>query len=236
MEPNKYDVNALNRNLLPPPRIQPFVENWPIIEPPFRGQIPPHVQDAEEWEDVDSNQVRDDELMIVTDETLARVREGVLRNERLQRLLTDKRYIALGASLREDKNPDSSSLILFILYSYSENKVIEVTLDRSSLEITDISTARYQPSPVQEEINQAIAIARLHEKLADQLTDDLIGMAILVTEDDPQNPLHNHRLFDIRFGCPDQRLPKYWALVDLSTEKVIGAGSLNERCGGGEHE
>ena len=236
MESNEYDVDALNRNLLPPPRIQPFTENWPIIEPPFRDQRPPYDQEAEEWEFVESSPTHDNELMVLTDEMLIGVREVVMRHEPLQKLLADKRYIAIGASLRESKDPDSPSTILFILYDYGENKVIEVTLDRRSLEVKDITTSRYQPPPVQEEIDHAINLARKHEKLAAHLADNFIGTAILVTADDPRDPRHNHRLFDVRFGCPDERLPQYSALVDLSTEKVISSGNVDGLCGGGHHE
>jgi hypothetical protein len=236
MENSVYDIDALNRLLSPPPRIQPFVENWPVIEPPFRGQSPPYEQDAEEWDAVESSPVPDGELMVLTDEALARIREVALGHEDVQRLLADRRYIAIGGTLRDSKEPGSRPSVLFILYDYTANETIEVMLERDSLEVIDVATARYQPAPLEEEIGRAIDLARQHEKMADRLTDGLVGTAILVTFDDPRDPRYNHRLFDIRFGCPDERLPRYLALVDLSTEEVISTGRVDGVCGGDDHE
>ncbi|HEX6384615.1 MAG TPA: hypothetical protein VF177_08100 [Anaerolineae bacterium] len=236
MEESEYDIEALNRSLSPPPRIQPFPENWPIIEPPFRDQRPPYVQEAEEWEPVESSPIADDERMVLTDEMQRRVREVVLRHERLQKLLADRRYFPIGATLRTSKDPDAGSVLLFVLYDYDENQTIEVAMDRDSLEVTDVTTASYQPAPVQEELDHAIDLARQDEKLAGRLTDDLVGMALLVTIDDPEDPLYNHRLFDVRFGRPDERLPRYEALVDLSTETVVHSGVVAGLRGGNAHE
>lgn len=236
MENNEYDIDALNRTLLPPPRIQPFVENWPVIEPPFRDQRPPYEQEAEEWELVESNPIPDHELSVLTDDVLARTQEIVLNNEQIQKHLAKKRYVAIGASLRESKDRDSRPIILFVLYNYDDHQTIEVSLDHRSLEVTDVVNATYQPAPIQEEIDRAIGLARQHERLSARLTDDLIGTAILVTVDDPGDPRHNHRLFDIRFGCADVRLPRYSALVDLDTETVIHTGNLDGLCGEDEHE
>lgn len=236
MENNEYDIDALNRMLLPPPRIQPFVENWPVIEPPFRDQRPPYEQEAEEWELVESDPTPADELMVLTDDVLARTHEIVLGNEQIQKRLAKKRYTAIGAGLRESKDPDSRPVILFVLYNYDDHQTIEVSLDHRSLEVTDVRTATYQPAPIEEEIDRAIDLARQHERLSARLTDDLVGTAILVTVDDPRDPRHNHRLFDIRFGCADERLPRYSALVDLDTETVIRTGVVNGLCGEDEHE
>jgi hypothetical protein len=167
---------------------------------------------------------------------LVRVRDVVLGNERIQQTLADKRYIAIGASLRESKDPDSRPIILYVLYDYGENETIEVTLDHDRLEVTDVATARYQPAPLQEEIEYAVDLARQHEKLTARQIDELVGTAILVTVDDPRDPRYNHRLFDIRFGCPDERLPRYSALVDLSTEEVLSTGIVDAHCGGDDHE
>lgn len=235
MSVNDYDLDALNRSLLPPPRIWPAPENWPVFEPPFRDHRPPYEQEAEEWEAVESSEIAEGERMVLADEMLARVREAVLGSERLQRLLADRRYIPIGATLQESKDPDSPPTILYVIYDYDTNQAIEVTLDRS-LEITNLANLQYQPAPLQEEIDRAIELARQHDRLAARLTDDLTGMAILITVDDPQDPRYNHRLFDIRFGCRDERLPRFSALVDLSTETVISAGALDAPCGGNDDE
>lgn len=233
---SEYDAEALNRSLLPPPRIRPFTENWPVIEPPFRDQRPPYEQEAEEWEAVESSPIPEDELMVLSDELQARVRRAALQDERVRELVVDKRTVVIGASLRESKDPEQPATIVFVLYSYDDNQAIEVWLEGDDMEVTEVSTANYQPALLQEEIERALELARRHENLAGRLSDELVGMAIQVTVDDPLDPRYNHRLFDIRFGCADERLPRYQALVDLSTEEVIGSGAMDSICGGDDHE
>lgn len=210
---------------LPPPRMIPHGELWPVVEPPLRDQAPPMwLEEVEEWESFESDPLDD----VLTEDMVRKVQEIALAHEDVKKLLTDKRYLPIGTSLldnKRDDEPDVSSL-LFIFYNYTDNLVIEVLLDWESLEVTEVTEAHYQPAPVEEEIEQAILLARADDRLANRLTDDLEGMVILVSPVNPDDPYFAHRLFDIRFGRSDERLPRYLALVDLSTETVLKVGPI----------
>jgi hypothetical protein len=125
--------------------------------------------------------------------------------------------------------------LVYVLYDYTDNFAIEVSLDKDATNIIDVAKYRYQPAPLEEEIERAIALAREDQRLKGKLTDELEGMAILVSPVDPSNPYFSHRQFDVRFGCPDERLPRYNALVDLSLELVLRVGLTCVEKGGG-HE
>jgi hypothetical protein len=221
--------------LLPPPRQLPHAEAWPVIEPPFRNHRPPSTQEIEEWEAFRSSPLEEN-AGLLTDDFAARIRETALYHEAVRRMLDGKRHVSIGASLRQDKAEGGTPVALFVIYVYDDDDTIEVLLDGSSLELIKVAAAKYQPAPVQEEIDRAIRLARLHENLANRVDDGLEGSAILITRADPRDSLAGHRLLDVRFGCPDERLPRYAALVDLSTETVIRAGEIGTGCGGTRHE
>jgi len=211
-------------NLLPPPRLIPHGEPAAVIEPPLReieSFRPPEA--VEEWEPFESAATE----VGVTQELTSKARAAVMADERVGRLLADKRYVAIGASLRDvsDDSKGERKSLLFVLYEYTENIVVEVTLDRTAERVTGVATVYYQPPPVREEIEEAVALARHDQHLAERLTEEMEGFAIVVSPVDPEHPHYRHRLLDVRFLCPSDRLPRYLALVDLSTQTVLRAGT-----------
>ncbi|MCI0376473.1 MAG: hypothetical protein L0215_02580 [Gemmataceae bacterium] len=234
MEGFDYQKEVLQRALLPPPRVRPQPELGPIIEPPFRGVARPKTEQPEEWEAFRGLPVRDD-FRVLTAELTGRARALAVSEQRVAKMLADKRYITIGASLRESKEAQIRTEILVVIYNYTDNEVVEVLLNGDNLEVSRVNTARYQPAPVEEEVERAIRLARDAEGLAKHLTEDLVGMVIQVTSDDPADPRYNHRLFDVRFGCADERLPRFAAIVDLSTGTVVRTGVVDQHCGGGRH-
>lgn len=219
------DQGRDRESLLPPPQILPLGEPRPIFEPPLRDLRPPDTpEQTEQWEPVSSGPLEIENQL--TRELAQRAQDTVLGTEEVRQVLDDKRYIAIGASLREDRVENITSLV-FIFYNYTDDLAVEVSLDENSQEVTEVMEARYQPAPLQEEIDLAIQLAREDSRLATRhLSDDLEGTAIVVSSVDPEDPYYNHRQFDVRFGRPDERLPRYGALVDLSTETVLRAGAL----------
>jgi hypothetical protein len=219
------DQGRDRESLLPPPQLLPLGEPLPIIEPPLRDLRPPDTpEQVEQWEPVSSGPLEIQNQL--TRELAQRAQDTVLGSEEVQQMLDNKRYIAIGASLREDR-VENTTWLVFILYNYTDNLTIEVSLDENGQEVIEVREARYQPPPLQEEIDQAIQLAREDSRLATRhLSDDLRGTAIVVSSVDPEDPYYNHRQFDVRFGRPDKRLARYEALVDLSTETVLRAGAL----------
>jgi hypothetical protein len=107
---------------------------------------------------------------------------------------------------------------------------VEISLDEHG-ELLGISEERYQPPPVQSEIDRAIELARTHDRLANKV-DGLVAMAIPFSGVD--NEWVDRRVLEVLFGCRTNRLPKYRAWVDLGTESVLHAGETCECCN--QHE
>ena len=133
-----------------------------------------------------------------------------------------------------EKGKDRRITLVAVYYNYDDNSAIEVTLDEEGGRVLRVESSHFQPAPLHSEIDLAIRLAVGHEKLAAPVTDELTANAILVSDDDPASPRHRHRLFDVRFFCLEERLARHMAIVDLSTEEVVRAGSCRSGgcCGG----
>jgi len=215
-----------SRHIFPPPRLLPHGEMAPVIEPPLHDMDPfPGAGAVDEWEMFHSG--RGD--FRLESELTRRAQVAAERDARVRKLLDGKRHIAIGASLREmrDKPNGRQAILRFVFYNYDQNLAVDVTLDTAAKNVLEVRTATYQPPPLQSEIDEAIRLARRDARLVDHLTDDLEAMAILVSEVEPRSANFSPRLLDVRFGCPDERLARFMAIVDLSTETVLKAGSCN---------
>jgi hypothetical protein len=213
--------------LLPPPRFLQHGELPPIVAPPMRGGAPFGGPLPEQLEPFAS----ESRSRHLTDELSERVRALVLEHNQVQDL-RGKRYVWIGISVLDDKpvrrgpaEEPSPVGLLAVLYSYTDNVAIEVRLDAAGREISDVARVAYQPPPIEEEIRRAIDMARADPRLAEQITSDLEGSAILVSPADPRAVNYNHRQFDVRFACPGEPLPRFMAMVDLSHERVVSVGS-----------
>jgi hypothetical protein len=217
----------LTRYIPPPPRLLPNDELPAIIEPPLQDLVAfPATSTIEEWEPFTCGSVEN----LLTEELTRRIQNFALADERVSQRLKGKRYIPIGASLLEKRDDPKSNSVVFILYNYTDNLAVEVLLDSDAQQIIDVFESPYQPAPLQHEIEQAVDLARKDNRLAKYLEDqdDLEGTAILVSPVDPNNPNYCHRIFDVRFVCPSERLARYMAMVDLSTETVI---KVDPTCG-----
>jgi hypothetical protein len=212
--------------LLPPPRVLQHGELPPVIEPAlhgvpaFDGAAPDH------FEPFASEELPP----AVSAELLERIRGIVLEHGAVREQLAGVRHEWIGVSVLDEK-ADGDGALLAILYSYRDDQAIEVRLDREGEKIHDVSVLSYQPPPTEEEIQRAVELARADPRLAQRMSDDeqLVGSAILVGSSDEDSPSFNHRRFDVRFGCPTERLPRFMAMVDLSREAVVSVGSCCAR-------
>lgn len=205
--------------LLPPPRVLPHGELPPVIEPALRGVPAFDGPRPDHFEPFESQELES----AVSSESLMRTRERVMADDTVREHLGGERFEWIGVSVLDDKALEESgeAPLLAVLYSYDRNRAIEVRLDRDGETVQDVSVRAYQPPPTDEEIRRAVEIASSHPRLADHL-GELEGTAILIS-----SPNANQRLFDIRFGCPSERLPEFMATVDLSREAVVRVGSCS---------
>jgi hypothetical protein len=220
------------QQLPPPPRLLPESELPAIIEPPLRDLVTfPGHGTVEEWQPFESGPVPAEDQLLP--EIVQRAQTVAMAHKEVQGLLDGKKYIPVGASLieTEDKSARPNRQVLFVFYDYTDNLALEVLLDRNAEKVARVTRAPYQPPPTSEEIDQAITLARQDNRLAGKLTENLEGTAILVSPADPDHPQSSHRQFDVRFGYPDERLPRYSALVDLSTQTVLETGALQAEGG-----
>lgn len=205
--------------LLPPPRLLPHGELPPIIEPALRGvpafdgPRPDHFEpfEAEELETA------------VSDDSLERIRQRVMADTNVREQLGGERFEWIGVSVLDEKAVEETGEgpLVAVLYSYDRNRAVEVQLDRDGETVQDVSVRAYQPPPTDGEIRRAIEIASAHQRVSEHV-GELEGTAILISP-----PNTNQRLFDIRFGCPNERLPRFMATVDLSRQSVVRVGSCS---------
>ncbi|MGH7259016.1 MAG: hypothetical protein ACREIM_11595, partial [Nitrospiraceae bacterium] len=84
----------------------------------------------------------------------------------------------------------------------------------------------YLPMEGGEEIQEAIALARKDTHIGGAL-HDLEGHALLMQPGDGifwNDPGYGHRVFWVTFSQGLTGNPQYWAVVDLSEQKVLKAG------------
>jgi hypothetical protein len=225
-------TNERKVSLFPPPRLMPNGENPPVIEPPLRDMLPfqgdGHVEELEYFETSQYEHA-------MTPSLASRATETATRDQRVIKLL-GKRHIAIGVSQREsrEKGEEKRITLVAVYFDYESNTAIEATLDEKGASVLAVEHRRYQPAPVQSEIEQAIKLAKGHQKMANTEIDDLTANAILVPDEDPSSPRYNHRLFDVRFFCAEERLARHMAIVDLSTQEVLRVSSCRKDGGCGE--
>jgi hypothetical protein len=213
------------RKLLPPPRFLLQDELPPVIEPGFRDLPSPSVpQTMGEFEHFQSLPTKD-ELA----KGLKNAASVALADKKVNSLLSNKRYIAIGSSIVEGKSEKGErhiSSIMLVFYNYVDNTAIEALLDKDANNVIKVEELHYQPAPVQQEIDEVISLAKKDPRLIEKLKEGMEGGAILISSPDPKDKNYNHRLFDVRFGFADERLPRFRALVDLSTQNVLQAGPV----------
>ena len=217
-----------NRQLLPPPRLRPNDELPPVIEPPLRELAASRPRGAvEEWEHFESAPLEHP----LTEELVRKAHETVMADERVKELLAGKRFLAFGAGLRDaDDEKRGATYLRFMIYNYTDAMPIAINVDSTGQRVIGITlpTAARPACPCPSgivELEQAIALARRDQRLTSDQLAGLEATAILVVPSNRNDPNFRHRQFDIRFGYPNERLPRFMALVDLNTETVLRAGA-----------
>lgn len=205
-------------SLEPPPRMQMLGELPAVIEPRLRCLPPFTGARIEAWEPFESGAFPEH----LTEEVLAGALVLALCDERVARLLDGKHYRGIGVSvLGQRRRPDAVTL-LAVFYDYTDDVVIEAAVDVDFQRVSHVAVKRYQPAPVEEEIAHAVGLARRDLRIAEHFREEMEGAAILLTHTRSACPIH--RVLDVRFLYPDERLPELMAIVDLSTDTVLTAG------------
>jgi hypothetical protein len=195
----------------------------PIIDPAF--------VDAPDWRayltPVDIRPVAYEQIDTTSTEERDRQAAAMaLGAESILRELEGKRYEVMGVGVRSlDKQTEYS---VVVIYNYTDDVVVEASVDPAGDRVTDVKLERYQPPVADSEVRAARELVGQHGHLFDAAVDVDTGEGIIVEEENFRSPRYGHRLVDLRFGPPDRRLPSAWAIVDLTDQQVISTGTIEQ--------
>jgi len=119
----------------------------------------------------------------------------------------------------------TTSLTRLVYYSYGQNVAVDVRMK----EMNVLSAARlegYQPPEGQQDVQRGIELAKADSRLAGKV-EQLQGHGLLMQPDRGffrNDPGYAHRTIWITFSQGQDGDPKYWAVVDLTEDRVLDAG------------
>jgi hypothetical protein len=120
---------------------------------------------------------------------------------------------------------DGSSMTRLAYYSYSQNVAVEVRMkDTNVLSVSRVEG--YQPPEGQQDVQRGIELAKADPRLVGKV-EQLQGHGLLMQPDRGffrNDPGYAHRTIWITFSKGQDGDPKYWAVVDLTDDKVLEAG------------
>lgn len=194
-----------------------IIDLGPIIEPPFTDGIAGEVCDSAT------------DLTYIEYETLpemppadvaARARKIAQADPRVADAL-GRRWAFIGVGIVDHKAHDRPDLRV-VWYTYDTDHTVEATTDDGGTKVHDVRVSLSQPPLTDSEE------ARANEIVAssDRLPEARNGRGILVEVTDRGDPRYHHRLVDLRFDPGGTRLPRWWAVVDLSTDEMVDAGDV----------
>lgn len=210
-------------DVLPPPGLfSAEIPNFgPVIDPPFidvpdysQYLVPPNStpvesEPVEHW---------------ATDEMRRRAVELALASDAVTAALDGKRFEVLDVGTWSlDRQTD---YLLVVAYDYTDDVVVEATIDPARGAVYETRLERYQPPLTDAELARALELVRADGRLTDAGTDVATGVGIIVEEVNARSPRHGRRLVDLRFGPADRYLPTAFAIVDLSGQEVVATGLI----------
>ncbi len=162
----------------------------------------------------------------------AQLRQAATQDARVRAALGERfGYIAANrAELDKEHRDLAAEALSFTLtfYSYSNNVAVEVLMKQDT--VAEVSRREgYQPPEGAEEIKAAIALAQRESRISDAVKG-MYATAIL-TAPEKATPGFGHRILHVSFtatGDPEE-VPAYYALVDLTEQKVILAEKVGRR-------
>jgi len=120
---------------------------------------------------------------------------------------------------------DAAGMTRLLYYSYSQNVAVEVRMKGENL-LSASTLEGYLPPEGQDDVLRGIELAKADPRLAGKV-DQLQGHGLLMQPDRGffrNDPGYAHRTIWITFSEEQDGDPKYWAVVDLTDDKVLDAG------------
>jgi hypothetical protein len=119
----------------------------------------------------------------------------------------------------------AAGLVRLIYYSHGQNIAVEVQMKEANV----LSVSRlegYQPPEGRQDVQRGIELAKADPRLVGKV-EQLQGHGLLMQPDRGffrNDPGYAHRTMWITFSKGHDGDPKYWAIVDLTEDKVLEAG------------
>lgn len=168
---------------------------------------------------------------VLTANEVAALRNAAERDARVAKLLGSR-----WAFIDADRVPpegkisfgccrEAAKLTRLVYYSYSQNVAVDVRMKGGNL-LSVSPLEGYLPPEGQQDVQRGIELAKADPRLAGKV-EQLQGHGLLMQPDRGffrNDPGYAHRTMWITFSKGQDGDPKYWAVVDLTEEKVLDAG------------
>jgi len=125
---------------------------------------------------------------------------------------------------------DEARFARLTYFSYSQNVAVEVLL-KEQLVMEAVRREGYVPPEGPQDVERGIALARADSRLAGRV-ESLQGHGLLMQPDIGffrNDPGYGHRTIWITFSQGQDGDPKFWAVVDLTDDRVLEAGQEPSR-------
>jgi hypothetical protein len=165
----------------------------------------------------------------LTDARAVQVRDAALQDAQVRNLLGARFAYITVDEIEPEKGQTldtSAGLITRVtFFSYTNNAAVYVRMNGQRVE-SSTKVDGFQPPEGREEIKAAVALASRDENLANKL-QGLTGRAILSYTPEGQ-PGYGHRVMRVTFRNGDEDVPRYFAMVDLTDQRVLSSGTVGQ--------
>jgi len=162
----------------------------------------------------------------LTEALTVQTRAAALQDQSVRTLLgTRFAYIAtdeIDPEKGQAINPNAALAARVTFFSYTNNVAVIVRMNGQKVE-SATRRDNYQPPEGNDEIKEAIELASRDPRLSNRL-QGLTGHAILTLS----KRASEHRVLRVTFRQGDEDVPRFFANVDLTDQKVLSAGSVGE--------
>jgi hypothetical protein len=159
------------------------------------------------------------------------LRQAATQDARVRTTLGARFAYVTAAEVEPDKQGPAGTDALPIrltFYSYTHNFAVDVFMRQG---VVDSVSRRegYQPPEGVEEIKAAIAIAQREPRLRAAVKG--MHATAIVTYPEEGQPGSGHRVLHVSFSASggEEEVPQYYAIVDLTEQKVVIAGRVGEK-------
>jgi len=165
----------------------------------------------------------------LTDARAVQVRDAALQDAQVRNLLGARFAYITVDEIEPEKGQTldtSAGLITRVtFFSYTNNAAVYVRMNGQKVE-SSTKVDGFQPPEGREEIKAAVALASRDDNLANKL-QGLTGRAILSYTAEGQ-PGYGHRVMRVTFRNGDEDVPRYFAMVDLTDQRVLSSGAVRQ--------